>query len=214
MHLALRQFRPLLQGIGPHGQTLRLSRTSTGRRSTITPYVTARPPSRPLESDAAQIAVCRPHSRGAQLCSRRALTTAHVPWRMATPSQDNPADLESIQGSSGGPVSSHDSSHCQLYYSLTEAPLGTDTRASQLASGSMQVLYVFPPVSLLAQTLCKVRRTKSCSSRQPSSLAYPPETGPSLSGARHHLADLNDLSPAVVNTITQARAPSMRQPTL
>ncbi len=50
---------------------------------------------------------------------------------------------------------SHESSHCQLYFSLTEGPLGTDA----LVHSWPRVLckYAFPPVSLLAQTLCKVR---------------------------------------------------------
>ncbi len=48
------------------------------------------------------------------------------PRRRATPSRDDPADLESIRGSSGRPV-------CSL------------------------CKYAIPPVSLLAQTLCKVR---------------------------------------------------------
>ncbi len=50
---------------------------------------------------------------------------------------------------------SHESSHCQLYYSLTEAPLGTDTLAHSWPRALHK--YAFPPVSLLAQTLCKVR---------------------------------------------------------
>ncbi len=40
----------------------------------------------------------------AQSCGRRALTTALIPRRVATPSRDDPADLESIRGSSGRPV--------------------------------------------------------------------------------------------------------------
>ncbi len=50
---------------------------------------------------------------------------------------------------------SPESSQCQLYFSLTEGPLGTDA----LAHSWPRVLrkYAFPPVSLLAQTLCKLR---------------------------------------------------------
>ncbi len=65
--------------------------------------------------------------------------------------------------------------------------------------------------------------------RDSTSLAHSSEKGPPLSGARHHMApasrsveppcvaprwdaaDLNGLPPAVVETITQARAPSTRQ---
>ncbi len=51
---------------------------------------------------------------------------------------------------------SHKSSHCQLYYSLTESPLDTDT----LAHSWPRALRKYAPVSLLAQTLCKVREDK------------------------------------------------------
>ncbi len=90
--------------VGPYGQHCGCLVHQPAGRSTITPHVTARPPSPPLESHAAQIAARCPHSGGAQSCSRCALTTAHFPWRVATPSRDNPADLESIRGSSGRPV--------------------------------------------------------------------------------------------------------------
>ncbi len=65
-------------------------------RYSITSHVTARPPSTPLESYAAQITARCPHPGEAQSCGRCALTTARFSQRMAT--------LESILGSSGGPV--------------------------------------------------------------------------------------------------------------
>ncbi len=46
-------------------------------------------------------------------------------------------------------------SHCQLYFSLTEGPLGTDALAHSWPRTLRKD--VFPPVSLLAQTLCKLR---------------------------------------------------------
>ncbi len=55
---------------------------------------------------------------------------------------------------------SPESSHCQLYFSLTEGPLGTDALAHSWPRALRK--YAFPPVSLLAQTLCKLtRRTRS-----------------------------------------------------
>ncbi len=71
---------------------------------TITPNVTAHPPSPPLESHAIQDTACCSRPGAAQSCGRHALTTAHVPRRVATPSRDDPADLESFRGSSGRPV--------------------------------------------------------------------------------------------------------------
>ncbi|KAK9969751.1 hypothetical protein ABG768_027900, partial [Culter alburnus] len=50
---------------------------------------------------------------------------------------------------------SPETSHCQLFYSLTGGTLGTDTLAHSWPRGLRK--YAFPPVSLLAQTLCKVR---------------------------------------------------------
>ncbi len=45
--------------------------------------------------------------------------------------------------------------HYQLFYSLPEGTLGTDALAHSWPQGLRK--YAFPPVSLLAQTLCKVR---------------------------------------------------------
>ncbi len=88
----------------PHGQHCGyLVHQPTGRY-TITPHVTARPPSPPLESHAVQVTACCSHPGEAQSCGRQALTTAHFPWRVATPSRNDPVDLESTRGSSGGPV--------------------------------------------------------------------------------------------------------------
>ncbi len=50
---------------------------------------------------------------------------------------------------------SPESSHCQLYFSLTEGPLGTDALAHSWPRALRK--YAFPPVSLLAQALCKLR---------------------------------------------------------
>ncbi len=90
--------------VSSHGQHCGCLVHQPAGRYTITPHVTARPPSPPLESHVTQITARCPHPGKAQSCSRCALTTAHVPWRMATPSQDDPADLELIRGGSGGPV--------------------------------------------------------------------------------------------------------------
>ncbi len=123
-------------------------------RYTITPHVTARPPSPPLESHAVQVTARCPHPGEAQSCGRRALTTSHVPRRM-----------------------------------VSRTPFPCDSP----------------------------------------SLAHSSEEGSPLSGARHHMApasrsveppcvapgqdaaDLSGLPLAVVETITQARAPSTRQ---
>ncbi|KAL0191697.1 hypothetical protein M9458_014395, partial [Cirrhinus mrigala] len=122
---------------------------------------------------------------------------------------------------------SPESTHCQLWYGLTEAPLGIDVLAHSWPRDLL---------NLIAQTLCKVREggeqflleasfwpNRTCIS---SSLAHPSEEGPPLSGEGHNLAPaprpleppplvpghdqegFRDLSPSVVNTLLQARAPS------
>ncbi len=88
----------------PHGQHCGGLVHQPAGRYTITPHVTARPPSSPLESHAVQVTARCSHPGEAQSCGRRALTTALIPRRVATPSRDDPADLESIRGSSGRPV--------------------------------------------------------------------------------------------------------------
>ncbi len=88
----------------PHGQHCGCLVHQPAGRFTITPHVTACPPSPPLESHAVQVTARCSHHGVAQSCGRRALTTAHFPQRVATPCRDDPADLESIRGSSGGPV--------------------------------------------------------------------------------------------------------------
>ncbi len=50
---------------------------------------------------------------------------------------------------------SPETSHFQLFYSLTEGTLGTDALAHSWPRGLLK--YVSNPVSLLAQTLCKIR---------------------------------------------------------
>ncbi|KAL0185479.1 hypothetical protein M9458_021176, partial [Cirrhinus mrigala] len=106
---------------------------------------------------------------------------------------------------------SPESSHCQLYYSLSEAPLGRDALAHSWPPGP----------NLLAQTLCKIREeeeqvllvapywpTRTCPS-----LEDPLEEGPSFSGDGHNLAPASrSMEPtrvasgrdtAVIETITQ-----------
>ncbi|KAI2644574.1 Dimethylamine dehydrogenase [Labeo rohita] len=139
----------------PHGQHCDRSVHQPSRWSTLPSYVATRPPSAPVESDAAEIAARRSHTRGAQPCSRSALTAAHPLWRMATPPPDSPADLESIRR---GP----DRSVC-LPRILPLPALLLPQRGSPRQGRTGTQLdclgpkYAFPPVSLFAQTLCKIR---------------------------------------------------------
>ncbi len=140
---------------------------------------------------------------------------------------------------------SHESSHRQLYFPLTEGPLGTDALAHSWPQDLCK--YAFPPVSLLAQTLCKLREdekqvllvaaawpTRTCFSKQIILTTAPPwriplrndllsqglgtcmapasrSVKPQPVAPGWDVADLSGLPPAVVETITQARAPSTWQ---
>ncbi len=53
---------------------------------------------------------------------------------------------------------SPETTHCQWFYSLTKATFGTDALAHSWPRGLRK--YAFPPVSLLAQTLCKIREVE------------------------------------------------------
>ncbi len=171
----------------------------------ITPHVTACPPSPPLESHAVQVTARCSHPREAlPTCGRRALTTAHFPRRVATPSRDDPADLESIRGSSGGPV-------CfprvlplpAVLFPDRAAPLHRRT-GTQLASGLTQVC-VSPSEPTRTDTVQaqggRGAGPADCAAlvhpdlvfrthfpRDSTSLAHSSEKGPPLSGARHHMA--------------------------
>ncbi|KAI2647955.1 Transposon Ty3-G Gag-Pol polyprotein [Labeo rohita] len=112
---------------------------------------------------------------------------------------------------------SPESTHCQLWYGLSEAPLGIDALAHSWPKNRLK--YAFPPNLVLRPGAPGISP----------SLAHSHEEGPPLSGEGHNLApaprsleppsmvpgrdqeDFRDLSPSVVNTLLQARAPSTRR---
>ncbi len=168
---------------GPFGQHCDRCVHQPPGRSTLPSHVATRPPSPPLESEASEVASRRSCPRRAQSCSRRALTSARPSGRMATPPRGTPADWRRFGDAQVDLFASPDTSHCQLFFSLSEGTLGTDALACSWPRGLRK--YAFPPVSLLAQTLCKVREDEEqvllvrltgpigrgsqnwCSSRQP-----------------------------------------------
>ncbi len=89
-------------------------------------------------------------NRAADELSRAALPGE---WRL------HPQAVQLIWGRFGAAqvdlFASPETTHCQEFYSLTEATLGTDALAHSWPRGLCK--YAFPPVSLLAQTLCKIR---------------------------------------------------------
>ncbi len=113
-----------------------------------------RPPPPPLESEASEVlrAIHIPgvFNRAADELSRAALPGE---WRLHAQA------VQLIWGRFGAAqvdlFASPETTHCQWFYSLTEATLGTDALAHSWPRGLRK--YAFPPVSLLAQTLCKIR---------------------------------------------------------
>ncbi len=188
----------------PHGQHCGGLVYQPAGGYTITPHVRARPPSPPLESHAVQVTACCSHPGAAQLCGRRALTTDHVPRRVATPCRDDPADLESIRGSSGRPVCLPRVLPLPAVLLPDRGPPRHRCTGTQLASGLTQVR-VSPSEPTRTDTVqaqggrgaglagCAplahpdlVSRTHF--PRNSMSLAHSFEEGPPFSGARHHMA--------------------------
>ncbi len=188
----------------PHGQHCGGLVHQAAGRYTITLHVTARPPSPPLESHAVQVTARCSHPGEAQSCGRRALTTALIPRRVATPSRDDPADLESIRGSLGRPVCfprvlplpavllsdrgppRHRRTGTQLASSLTQVcvspsePTRTDTVQAQGGRGAGPAGHApLAHPDLFFRTHFP---------RDSTSLAHSSEEGTPLSGARHHMA--------------------------
>ncbi len=231
--------------VGPYGQHCGCVVHQPDGVYTITPHVTARPPSPPLESQAAQITAHCPHFGGAQSCGRCALMTAHFPgeWRL------HPETIRLIWsrfgGSSGRPVCFPRVLPLPAVFLPDRGHPRHGRTGTQLASGSMQVC-ISPSEPARTDTVQGqggrgagpaghavlahpdlVSRTHS--PRNSPSLAHSSEEGSPFSGARHHLApasrpveppcvapgrdaaDLSGLPQAVLETITQARAPSTRQ---
>ncbi len=129
---------------------------------------------------------------------------SHIPWRVATPSRDDPADLESIRGSSGGPVCFPRVLPLPAVFFFDRGPPRHGRTGTQLASGLTQVC-VSPSEPTRTDTVQAqggrragpagraalahpdlVSRTHF--PRDSTSLAHSSEEGPPLSGAQHHMA--------------------------
>ncbi len=136
---------------GPYRQHCDRRVHQTTRWSMLPSHVATRPPPPSLESEASEVASRHSHSGLAQPDSRRAALPRE--WRL------HPQTVQLIWRCFGlaqlDLFVSLETSHCQLFYSLNEGTLGTDTLAHSWPRGLCK--YAFPPVSLLAQTPCKIR---------------------------------------------------------
>ncbi|KAL0185533.1 hypothetical protein M9458_017203, partial [Cirrhinus mrigala] len=139
--------------------------TIEGARRTIVPAVSyinrqgglrSRRISQPaISSSGVRRGCCVPST---QSCSRRALTTALVPRGVTTPCRDDPADLESIRGSSGRPVCFPRVLPLLAVFFPDQGSLSMDALAHSWPRALRKCM--FPPVCFLAQTLCNVRENK------------------------------------------------------
>ncbi len=119
---------------GPYGQHCDRCVHQPTRWSTLPSHVATHPPPPPLESEASEVASRHSYSGLAQTDSRRAVTSC-APRRMETQSPDGPADLRRFGLAQVDLFASLETSHCQLFYSLTEGTLGTDALAHCARSG-------------------------------------------------------------------------------
>ncbi len=171
-----------------------------GARSTLPSHVTTRPPFPPFESEASEVASGEHVPGELNRAAWRALMSARPSRRMANPPRDSPADLETLRRCSGRPVCLP---VCQLFYSLSEGTLSTDTLAYSWPQGLCKYASA-PPWKI------PLRRDLLFSQRE-GTLWHPHLDLWSLHVWSLDGKVLGVLLLAVVNTTTSARAPSTRQ---
>ncbi len=158
VHLALRQFRPLL--LGKHvlvrmdntaaiSYINRLGGIRSHRMSQLARHLLLR--SHTQFKSLRAVHIPGQLNRAADALSRQ--LTFPGEWRLHT--ETTLLNWSRFGEAQVDLFASPESSHCQLYFSLTEGPLGTDALAYSWHRALRK--YAFPPVSLLAQTLCKLR---------------------------------------------------------
>jgi len=133
---------------GLHGQHCDRCVHQPPRWSTLPSHVATRPPSPPLESEASKVASCHSFpgvlNRVADELSRAALPGE---WRL------HPQVVQLIWREFGEAqvdlFASPETSHCQLFYSLSEGTLGTDALAHSWPRCLRK--YAFPPDPVQSQ---------------------------------------------------------------
>ncbi len=139
---------------GPYGQHCDRCVYQPARRFALPSHVATRPPPPPLESEASEVPSCHPHPRSVQLGSRRAVSSS-TSRRVKTPSPGGSADLGTVRSCSGRPVCISRNHPLPRVLLPNRGNARHGCNGTQLAPGPAQICV--PPVSLLAQTLCKIR---------------------------------------------------------
>ncbi len=138
---------------GPNGQHCDPCVYQPARWFTLPSHVATRPPPPALESEASEVPSCYPHPRSVQSGSQR--TRAAFPGECRLHPQAVQLIWRRFGVAQVDLFASPETTHCQWFYSLAEATLSTDALAHSWPRDLRK--YAFPPVSLLAQTLCKIR---------------------------------------------------------
>ncbi len=139
---------------GLYGQHSDLCVYQPAMHFTLLSYVATCPSPPPLESEASEVASCHPHPRSVQSDGWRAVSSG-TSWGVETPSPGGPTDLESVRSCSGGPVCISRNRPLPLVLLPIRGKARHRYNGTQLAPGLAQIC--IPPVSLPAQTLCKIR---------------------------------------------------------
>ncbi len=124
------------------------------RRFTLPSHVATRPTPPPLESEASEVPSCHPHPRSVQPGGRRAVSSG-TSWGVETPSPGGPADLELVRSCSGRPVCISRNHPLPVVLLPIRGNARHGCSGTQLSPGPAQICVT--PLSLLAQTLCKIR---------------------------------------------------------
>ncbi len=124
----------------------------------IPSHVKTHPPSLTLEPAQTQVSACHSNPRRPQSCSGSPLAKGFAQGQVEASPQTVQLIWSQLDQAQVELFASSESTHFQLWYSLTEAPLGTDALAHSWPRGLLK--YPSPPVSLIAQTLCKVREDR------------------------------------------------------
>ncbi len=149
------QRAPSAQGrSGPYGQHCDRCVYQPARRFALPSHVATRPPPPPLESEASEVPSCHPHPRSVQSGSRRAVSSS-TSRLVETPSPGGSADLGTVRSCSGRPVCISRNHPLPRVLLPNRGNARHGCTAHSWPRGLRK--YAFPPVSLLAQTLCKIR---------------------------------------------------------
>ncbi|KAL0150580.1 hypothetical protein M9458_054173 [Cirrhinus mrigala] len=141
--------------VGPQRQHSDCGVHQSPGQCTLLSDVTTGPPSPTLEPAQTQVSLCHSHPGRTQSCDQYSLMTSFASRRVEALPSNSPADLESVRPGTGRSVRLT-GIHSVVARPDRGTPLSTHALAHSWPRGLRK--YAFPPVSLIAQMLCKVRK--------------------------------------------------------